>query len=266
MSAATSDNGSSVGSATTKFTVATELATAAIAAASTTTVGATSATASDNTVVNVSADVKSMPASEVATVEISAATAFAKDTEISVVSSPSSATVAAVCSNNPTCWFTRCAALAVSSPPSAAAQLSVVNSSSGVLSIPIACNTWAFASGVSTDATTVVSGVTFAGFVISAGTSEISARSGSALPVLISVPPLEMTFTATSSGGVNVSTLKKPESSVTPDGSPSSCALLPLRSTNTVAPDIGASTTRPSNASVTVIVNAWVSVNEPSDT
>ena len=185
---------------------------------------------------------------------------------MSVDSSPSSATVAAVCSNNPTCWFTRCAAFAVSSPPSAAAQLSVVKSSSGVLSIPIAISTWAFASGVSTDATTVVNGVTFAGFVISAGTSEISARSGSALPVLVSVPPLEMTFTATPSGGVNVSTLKKPESSVTPDGSSASCSLLPFRSTNTVAPEIGASTTRPSKASVTVIMRACVSVKDPSDT
>ena len=237
-----------------------------MAEASTTTPVATSATASDNTVVSVSVDVKSMPASEVATVEISAATAFAKDTEMSVDSSPSSATVAAVCSSNPTCWFTRCAAFAVSSPPSAAAQLSVVKSSSGVLSIPIAISTWAFASGVSTDATTVVSGVTFADFVISAGTSEISVRSGNALPVFVSVPLLEITLAELPSGTVNVFTLKKPESSVTPDGSSASCSLLPLRSTNTVAPEIGASTTRPSKASVTVIMRACVSVKDPSDT
>ena len=266
MSAATSDNGSSVGSATTVFTVATELATAAIAASSTTTSGATSATASDNTVVNVSADVRSIPSSVTAISDISVATCLARDTDMSVDSSPSSATVAAVCSSSPTCWLTRCAAFAVSSPSSAAAQLSVVKSSSGVLSIPIACNTCAFSSGVSTDATTVVNGVTFAGFVMSAGTSEISARSGSALPVLVSVPPLEITLAELPSGTVNASTLKKPESSVTPDGSSASCSLLPLRSTNTVAPAIGASTTRPSKASVTVIVKSWVSVNDPSDT
>ena len=103
MSFATSDNGSSVGSATTVFTVATELATATIDNASTTTVGATSATDFDNTVVSVSAEVRSIPSSDTAISDISVATCFAKDTDMSVDSSPSSATVAAVCSNNPTC-------------------------------------------------------------------------------------------------------------------------------------------------------------------
>ena len=72
-----------------------------------------------------SAEVRSTLSSDTAISDISEATCFAKDTDMSVNSSPSSATVAAVCSNSPTCWFTRCAAFAVSSPASAAAQLSV---------------------------------------------------------------------------------------------------------------------------------------------
>ena len=130
----------------------------------------------------------------------------------------------------------------------------MVNKSSGESAIPIADKTAALASGVSTDATTVVKGVTLADLVMSAGTSDISAKSGSALPVLVSVPPLEITLAGIPVVGVKVSTLKKPSASVVPEGSPSSGSLLPLRSTNTDAPEIGASTTRPSNASLTVML------------
>ena len=126
--------------------------------------------------------------------------------------------------------------------------------------------TCAFSSGDSTDATIVVSGVTLAGFVRSVGRSEISAKSGSAFPVLVSVPPIEITLAATPSEVTNCATLKKPFESVTPAGSSASCSPLPFKSTKTEAPEIGASTTRPSNASVTLTDNDCDALSAPSDT
>ena len=89
---------------------------------------------------------------------------------------------------------------------------------------------------------------------MSAGTSEMSVKSGSALPVFVSVPPLQTTLGLAPSGGIKVATLKKPSELVVPEGSPSPCSLLPFRSMKHSAPAIGASTTRPSNASVTVML------------
>ena len=97
---------------------------------------------------------------------------------------------------------------AASSPASASAQPSEVSSSSAVPLTRNALRVFAFCSGVFPQKSTVVSGVTFAGFVTSAGTSEISTRSGNGFPVLVSVPPLDTILATPPAGNVNDGNLK----------------------------------------------------------
>ena len=74
--------------------------------------------------------------------------------------------------------------------------------------MPRAASTWVLASGVVATESTVVRGVTFAGFVKSLGTSETNAKPGKALPVMVSMPPFDTTLAWPSVGSVNESTLK----------------------------------------------------------
>ena len=157
-------------------------------------------------------------------------------------------------------------AFASASPATASCQPSRVSNSSGVPDRPNAINSSVLSLVISAAAKTVVTGVTLAGFLRSAGTSEIITSRGNVCPVRISVPPTEITFAPEPATKSNIATPKKPSSSVTPEGSLASRKPLPLMSMNTLAPEIGASTTRPSNASITVTVMSWLVLRIPSET
>ena len=145
------------------------------------------------------------------------------------------------------------------------AQLSVVKICSGVVSeSPKVSKTCCFSSSVSADANTVDKGVSATALVSSTGKSATRTRSGNALPVVVSVPPLAIILGLQPAAAATLPALKKPLSSVVPVGSPSSFAVLQFKSTKTSAPATGPSITRPSKASSTAISIVKVVESTPS--
>ena len=122
--------------------------------------------------------------------------------------------------------------------------------------IPREVSTACLSAGVFAAAIIVETGVTTMALAGELGRSDISAMPNNCLPVLVSVPPMEITLRFRLLEPEIAGTLKNPAVSVRVVNSSAPGVRSPSASIKTLAPDKGPSTTLPSAASVTVTVTA----------